>query len=270
VLRGVIGAVPVCLVLTGCSSWFNQSKNVEITRGEVEQIRNDQEEVKDLLVDLRKRMERQEETLGTMRADLNLNQGEVSQLMDMLRVQLEDQGHRFDQIQRRVEASMTQPVPGPGVAGAGGVVGAFPAAGSISAAPESSAVPLGPPPARANDLYDAAYRDFSRGNYDLAIEGFRELLKYYPNMNLSDNAQYWIGECYYGLNKLDDALVEFLKVRDLFPDADKVPAATLKIGYTYLRKGDQEAAGRYFRIVVRDFPDSDEADLARDKLDSMH
>ena len=103
---------------------------------------------------------------------------------------------------------MSQPVPGPGPSlGPGGAAGAVPGAGGMAAAPDSTAAPLGPPPATANDLYDAAYRDFSRGNYDLAIEGFRELLKYYPNMNLSDNAQYWIGECYYGLNKLSDATV---------------------------------------------------------------
>jgi TolA-binding protein len=88
-------------------------------------------------------------------------------------------------------------------------------------------------------------------------------------MELSDNAQYWIGECYYGLGDLDKAVLEYLKVRDLYPDGDKVAAATLKTGYAFLRKGDSATARRYFETVLREFPNSDEATLARDKLDSI-
>lgn len=58
-------------------------------------------------------------------------------------------------------------------------------------------------------------------------------------------------------------------MRDLYPDGNKVSAATLKIGYAFLRKGDAVTARRYFETVMREFAGSDEAKFAEDKLDSM-
>src|SRR5712664_2067081 len=68
--------------------------------------------------------------------------------------------------------------------------------GTSSTAP-APAAPAAPPPA-PRELYSQAYADFARGNYDLAIAGFNEYIKAYPNTDFTDNAQYWIGECLYG------------------------------------------------------------------------
>ncbi len=68
---------------------------------------------------------------------------------------------------------------------------------------------------------------------------------------------------------MDRAIQEFLKVRDVYPDGDKVASATLKIGYAFLRKEDPATAGRYFETVVREFPGTSEATLAKDKLDEI-
>ena len=40
----------------------------------------------------------------------------------------------------------------------------------------------------------AAYLDFSKGNYPLAIAGFREFVRRFPDSPLADQAQYWVGE----------------------------------------------------------------------------
>src|SRR5439155_27089530 len=49
------------------------------------------------------------------------------------------------------------------------------------------------------DIYQAAYLDFSKGSYALAIAGFREFLRRFPEHELAGNAQYWIGEAHYSL-----------------------------------------------------------------------
>jgi tol-pal system protein YbgF len=125
------------------------------------------------------------------------------------------------------------------------------------------------PPTTAGGLFEAAQRDFNRGNYQLAIAGFDDFLKLSPGSDLADNAQYWKGESYYSLGDMDRAIQEFLKVRDVYPEGDAVAEATLKTGYAFLRKGDSATARRYFETVIREFPDSDEAGLAQDKLDSI-
>jgi len=255
VLAGFLSAIGA----SGCA-FFEQPRNVEVTRSEVERLRAQQAEVLALLRELRTRSEDHGETLATLRADTNFNLEELEKQIEILRAQLEDQGVRFERIQREVSDRMQRP-PSPNTR--------VPYGEDTTAAASRGEDPADPPALSASDLYDAAYRDFSRGNYELAVSGFREVLRHYPDMELSDNAQYWIGECYYGLGDLDKAVLEYLKVRDLYPDGDKVAAATLKTGYAFLRKGDSATARRYFETVLREFPNSDEATLARDKLDSI-
>ena len=245
----------------GCvSAFFAQPKNVEITRTEVDQVRRDQAEILARLEEITKRLENQAETTATLRADSNQGLEEIRQQIEILRAQLEDQGVQFERIQRRVTGDWTprseSTTPPP--------VAANPP-DSVRTGEDTSS----PPEVSVNDLYDTAYRDFSRGNYRLAITGFQELLRFHPDSDLADNAQYWTGECYYGLGELDEAILEYIKVRDLYPKGDKVAAATLKTGYAFLRKGDTAAARRYFETVVREFPKSDEAALAKDKLESL-
>jgi len=97
--------------------------------------------------------------------------------------------------------------------------------GSRAAAPDDRR-----PPAR--DVYQAAYIDFSKGGYQLAITGFRDFLRRFPDHKLADNAQYWIGESYLALahsyanagqqedkatQALEEAVREFRRVITNYP-----------------------------------------------------
>src|SRR5262245_41012228 len=78
-------------------------------------------------------------------------------------------------------------------------------------------VPKGPfmekiTPGNAEQLFAAAYGDYSRGNYPLALDEFRQYVETYPSSELADNAQYWIGEILYAQKKLPVAVVEFERV----------------------------------------------------------
>ena len=115
-------------------------------------------------------------------------------------------------------------------------------------------------------LYEAAYQDLSRGDHDLALMGFQEVLKRYPTAELADNAQYWIGEVYYDRKDYARALEEFLKVEANHPSGDKIPAALLKAGMTQQQLGKHKAAAKTFEILVARFPSTEEARLARAKL----
>jgi TolA-binding protein len=46
-------------------------------------------------------------------------------------------------------------------------------------------------------------------------------------------------------------------------------AATYKVGLAFLRKEDEPTAKRYFETVVRECPNSPEADGAADKLKGL-
>ncbi|HJQ26578.1 MAG TPA: tol-pal system protein YbgF [Blastocatellia bacterium] len=121
-------------------------------------------------------------------------------------------------------------------------------------------------PGNPDQLFAAAYGDYSRGNYDLAISEFRQYVETYPTSEMADNAQYWIGEAYYAKKQLNEAIAEFDKVINIFSKGDKVPAARLKKGMALLDLGQQDAARAEFQAIIKWHPRSNEAALARQQL----
>ncbi len=124
-------------------------------------------------------------------------------------------------------------------------------------------------PPSPDQLYNSAYSDYMKGSYDLAIQGFEEYLKIYPDTELSDNAAYWIGECDYVQRKFPDAITAFDKVISTYPDGDKAPAAMLKKGYSLLESKQTQEGIRELRSVMQKYPGSDAAQLAKDRLTAM-
>jgi len=122
-------------------------------------------------------------------------------------------------------------------------------------------------PGNPDQLFSAAYGDYSRGNYDLAISEFRQYVETYPTSEMSDNAQYWIGECYYSKKLLSEAVAEFDKVAQMFPKGDKVPAARFKKGLALIEMGQHDAGRAELTAIIRLYPRSNEAVLARQQLE---
>lgn len=122
-------------------------------------------------------------------------------------------------------------------------------------------------PGNPDQLFAAAYGDYSRGNYDLAISEFRQYVETYPSSEMADNAQYWVGECHYSKKLLNEAVAEFDKVSMLFPKGDKVPAARFRKGVTLLEMGQQEAGRAELTALIKLFPRSNEAVLAKQQLE---
>lgn len=124
-------------------------------------------------------------------------------------------------------------------------------------------------PSSPQSLYNTAYADYLRGDYDLAINGFQEFLRLFSDSELADNAQYWIGECYYSQGKFRQAAKEFDKVIINFPQADKLPAAHLKKALSYFELNQIGQAVIQLQQLIKEFPTSNEARIAREKLESL-
>ena len=146
------------------------------------------------------------------------------------------------------------------------------------AAPGTAAAPGGgtpaAPAARTNapspsDLYDTAYADYTKGRYALAIQGFEEYLASYPNTDLSDNAEYWIGESHYAQKKYPEAVADFEKLLKQWPASDKAAAGLLKKAYAMLEEGQKSEAIVQLQYVIHEFPTSEEARLAKAKLKTL-
>ena len=144
-----------------------------------------------------------------------------------------------------------------------------PALGAGPGASVDVAAPATVPSANAMEAYQAAYRDYQRGQYDLAIEGFREFLDSNPRSELADNAAYWIGESLFSQKKYRDAIAQFDSVVNSYPRSEKVPGALLKKGFAYISVGERAQGVVQLQYVLHEHPKSQEAGLARQRLKQL-
>ena len=114
--------------------------------------------------------------------------------------------------------------------------------------------------------YMAAYDGFREGRYENARTDFQNFLKQYPNTEYSDNAQFWIGECYYSQKNYDKAILEYDKVAKNYPTGDKVPYALLKQGLSFLNLGNKTSASLILQQLIKDYPNTNLARIARETL----
>jgi len=138
--------------------------------------------------------------------------------------------------------------------------------GKFQSVTQRSSTPAAPGSGDPNQLYDQAAQDLTQGRYALALQGFRDFLQRYPQVELSDNAQYGIGESFFAQSAFDSAAVEYSRVEDRYPKGDRVPAALYKLGLSQERLKKNAEAKKTFEDLVKRFPSSGEAQLARERL----
>jgi tol-pal system protein YbgF len=124
-------------------------------------------------------------------------------------------------------------------------------------------------PGNAEQLFAAAYSDYSRGNFDLALSEFRQYVEIYPGSELADNAQYWIGEILYAQKKLPEAIVEFEKVATVNPQGDKASIALYKRGLILLEMERKDEAVAQFHTIFKDYSKTKEGELATQQLQQL-
>ena len=121
-------------------------------------------------------------------------------------------------------------------------------------------------PTSVSSEYSMAYRQarslFESYQYNKSIEAFQTLLNQYPNHELTENCQYWIGECYFGLKQYQQAVMEFQKVF-AYSSSTKHDDAQLMIGLSYIRLGQPDRAKPEFETFISNYPSSEYIAIAR-------
>jgi tol-pal system protein YbgF len=118
-------------------------------------------------------------------------------------------------------------------------------------------------------LYARAKQLFDKGEYENARELFRSFLKQYPKSKRGDNAQFWLGEIYYREKWYEKAILEYQKVIENYPNGNKTPSALLKQGFAFLNLDDKANARLILKELIRKFPDSNESNVAKNKLKTL-
>ena len=115
-------------------------------------------------------------------------------------------------------------------------------------------------------LYSNGIREIKAGNYDSAINIFKNFMTKYPTNNLTDNALYWTGEAYYSKKEFNKSAKIFSSLPEKYPDGNKAPDALLKAGFSYLKLKNKKKAKKMFQKVLKLYPFSNAAPKAETKL----
>ena len=115
-------------------------------------------------------------------------------------------------------------------------------------------------------LFRDATAQYSKGEFEQALRGFQDLLDQYPNSRLAGDAQYMIGESYYGMKEYVDAVTEYDQVIKRYPDSDRIPGAHLKKAFSLTALGKKGQAVVELQQIVQRYPSSKEAQIARQRL----
>ena len=205
--------------------------------------------------------------IAALGARLDALSGEVARVT----ARVDELSQRVESLGRSAPSGGASPIPPP--SRSGGATAPSPSAAATPRAAGSGAT--------AEESYQAAYLDFSKGLYPLAVSGFRDFLRRFPDSALADSAQYWIGEAYFSMARatagqpdksrenLEQAVQEFRKVIVAYPRGSKVPTALYKEALALVELKQTALAQARLQYLVEHFPQSEEAPLAKERLASL-
>lgn len=114
------------------------------------------------------------------------------------------------------------------------------------------------PTKTAEQIYQAGLEALKANDYDAAEGHFDSVLRRFPNDKLAGNAQYWMGEVYYGRKNYKDAAVAFAKVYKQYKDGPKGADSLLKLGMSMQELQKKPEACSAFTSMKTEFPKAEE------------
>jgi tol-pal system protein YbgF len=269
-LTAILPIAGVALLASGCA-----------TRADLLQVQRDQREVRALLADTQVSVDNLRRRVDQLRAQVEESRrgGGRRAVGGMPAGEAADIERRLADIEARL--------------GVQGAAGAQPPLGTTTVPPPGGPAAIPSPPeaqpprpasptelalqreqealqgARVDEDYRDGLRLVAAGQCEQAASKLRTFLRKNPKSDLADNAQYWIGECYYGQKDYNKAIIELNEVLLKYPKGDKVPAALLTLASAFADSGDKIDARLILQKLISDHPKSEEADRGRQKLQAL-
>lgn len=217
-------------------------------------------------------------------ADQGLQLNGVTDGIRILREKLDDSNVRISSLAQEIEGVRqtlaSQPPPSamtmPGTESPTGAPGTEPAptepgqpaepGATTPSAPSPNPIPAGVSPQK---MWDAAFADYSAGQYDLAVLGFESYIKAFPRSPQAAAAQLYIGHARQQQSNWPEALKAYQAVIDSYPDTSSAPEAYYKLGQTYERMNQLDAARKAYQTTIDKFPNTNGAIFAKQSLERL-
>jgi tol-pal system protein YbgF len=122
--------------------------------------------------------------------------------------------------------------------------------------------------ASADAMYEQSLAQLRRGSNSTARIGLREMLKSYPTSSHTADALYFIGQSFSTENP-DSAAAYYTQVVDGYASSPRAASALYNLGLLAERRKDTAKAKDAYQRVQKNYPRSDEAGLAGEKLKAL-
>jgi tol-pal system protein YbgF len=207
-------------------------------------------------------------------ADGKVQMDNMSGDLRVVREKVDETNVRLGTITQELE-SLRQAIPEPGAVpptplntDAGTVPGGAP--GAAAPSPNAATTPPANPGVQPQRLFDSSYGDYTAGNYVLAVQGFESYLGYFPKGQRAHEAQLYVGESLAWQKKDMDAIAAYDRVIANYPGSASVPTAYYKRGMAFERLGEPARARESYEALLKQFPDTQQAVLAKQRLESAN
>jgi len=243
-------ALALCLVSVGCTS-TRQLDKLSLQMDVIEEQNN---AIVEKLIEADSLNRTLLEALNTFKARTEFTDKAGDARLDEVSAKMNDLIDRTERLQQSIAALQTGLVSSPRDTSASGSADTSQAVRTL---------------VDARAVYDQAFKDMSSQNFALAILGFTEYVKSFPNTDRTSVAHSWIGECHYRQDAFKAALEQYRIIESKYKDSEKLSSSFYKIARCNEELGDSAEAIKYYEKTIGDFPESIEADLAKGKLDSL-
>ena len=225
--------------------------------------------------------------------------GEIQESLSRLTGQMEEIGHRVDQLSQRADrmqkeidlqnapqaaAALNPAAPGladpPRAPNNGNALaslapdqnppslrGAPPA--NLGQIPAGASLPApSPRPADPKTEFDAAMNLLSRAQYDPASNAFRKFADAHPDEDRAPDALYWTGDIAYSAKKdYPEAARDFAELLKKYPKAQRAPDGMLKLGLALFQLGQMKEGCAALAALPAKYPDASPAVATRAKAE---
>lgn len=121
-----------------------------------------------------------------------------------------------------------------------------------------------------SSAYEAALATFRKGDFAGAQAQFSDFLKRYPQSGFRPTALFWLGNAQYANRDYKGAIANFRELLNSAPDHPRAPESLLSIANCQIELKDNAGARRTLDQLVKQYPQSEAAGAAKERLARLH
>lgn len=234
----------------------NFKKDISFLRSELDSLRSGQQSTQFMLGQLQATTAREVEANLQWRERLSVKLEQIAEQNQFLRGRLEEISHQLVNLPSHLRLTSATKI------------------SALSAANQSRPVDTSTTDQRPQfpgsvRLYESAYQDLVNGRHERAREGFALYLRFLPEGELADEAQYWISESYNGDGQIEKAMQALQDLVEHYPESDRVPMALFKLANCQITLGQTNAGKKTLETLIERFPQAKESNEAQLRLQEL-